>query len=429
MRKYRFSLRWKVVGLVSFLALITYSTSAFFIYVIDDYVQPVFGVGDTSYTIIVLILGIVWSGILAYLAAGFITRSLGKLENVASRVAEGDLNQSVNIPKSDDEIRSLSIAFDTMLKNLINMVTNIDQHANTTNESIAIMKGATTAASDHATTISAATEDISRGAVSAAEAIQHTAEAVETATHLAEEVQEKSGQSKEKSDMMLTSLNSSKDVVNRLVNGIQTLANDQEKSLQDVEHLKNNASQVESIISMVGEIAEQTNLLALNASIEAARAGEHGRGFAVVAEEVRQLADESAQAVQQISSLITAIQEDVNHVVVKINENVRNTHSEAESGVHTNEAIEQMSDSVIDVAKEVDMISDLVNTQLQSIQETVKQSQEVAAIAEETSAASEEVSASVEEQTSTIEEIDSLSQDLEDQSQELTKQINQFNVE
>src|SRR5699024_5201813 len=97
----------------------------------------------------------------------------------------------------------------------------------------------------------------------------------------------KAEQSKMKSDEMTETLNTSKTVVNNLVQGIQALAREQEASLQGVQSLKDNAHQVESIITMVGEIAEQTNLLALNASIEAARAGEHGQGFAVVAEEIR----------------------------------------------------------------------------------------------------------------------------------------------
>src|SRR5699024_5549442 len=114
-----------------------------------------------------------------------------------------------------------------------------------------------------------------------------TAEAIEEATTLAQEVQGRATQSQEKSTAMIEVLHHSKQVVNRLVEGIQTLAKDQQASLEDVEHLKENALQVESIISMVGDIAEQTNLLALNASIEAARAGEHGQGFAVVADEIR----------------------------------------------------------------------------------------------------------------------------------------------
>ena len=86
---------------------------------------------------------------------------------------------------------------------------------------------------------------------------------------------------------MLTTLHESKQIVHQLVQGVQSLANSQEKSLEEVDRLKQNAIQVESIVTMVGDIANETNLLALNASIEAARGGENGRGFSVVAEEIR----------------------------------------------------------------------------------------------------------------------------------------------
>ncbi|MBL3200383.1 methyl-accepting chemotaxis protein, partial [Klebsiella pneumoniae] len=76
-------------------------------------------------------------------------------------------------------------------------------------------------------------------------------------------------------------------VFTSLIQGIQTLAKENEDSMQNVQKLEERMKQVEHIVSVVSAIASQTNLLALNASIEAARAGEHGRGFAVVAEEVR----------------------------------------------------------------------------------------------------------------------------------------------
>lgn len=427
-KKYRFGLRLKLVFLTTILAIITYSFSAIFIYLVYDYVQSFWAISEQWFTVLTLGMGIIWSGILAYFAARFITKPLETLEHAATEAAAGNLNQTIEIGQSDDEIRALGVAFDSMLKNLTDMVHNIDKHFDNTNQTVIQMKGVSHQAAEHTRLIGASIDDISKGAESSSEAIQQTAEAVEVATELAEEVQSRAGQSKEKSEKMIETLNKSKVVVNQLVSGIQTLAFEQEKSLKDVGNLNENAKQVETVITMVGEIAEQTNLLALNASIEAARAGEHGKGFAVVADEIRKLADESAKAVQRISELIMTIQDDVAQVVAKINKNVSYAKEEAANGTNTNDAIEKMADSINDVATAIATISSLVDKQLESIRSTATQSQEVAAIAEETSAGAEEVNASIQEQASTMEKVDDLALELEKQAQTLNRQIQQFHV-
>lgn len=427
-RSYRFGLQKKLIFFTTSLALITYSCSAFFIYILYDYVHPYVAISEELFLIITFALGIIWTGILAYFAGRLITRPLQKLEEAATRAAEGDLRQEIDIPATDDEIRALSLAVDTMFKNIQTMVHNINDNFSSTSHVVENMETIVQQVSQHASAISDATEDIAIGAVNAAESTQSTVEAIEETTTLAQEVQVKAEQSTDKSNDMLQMLNESKEIVHRLVQGIQTLANEQASSLEEVEKLKENAGEVESIISMVGEIAEQTNLLALNASIEAARAGEHGQGFAVVADEIRKLADESAQAVQQITSLIGAIQQDVSLVVNKINEHVQTAQEEAKAGERTNESIENMSTSVTEVVDEVTTIRDLVNRQIELVQSTVEQSQDVAAISEETSAATEEVSAAVHEQNKTIQQVDENTRELSRQSEELRKQISQFNV-
>jgi methyl-accepting chemotaxis protein len=79
------------------------------------------------------------------------------------------------------------------------------------------------------------------------------------------------------------------------------------ESMNTVKELQENMNEVNSFLTGITQIAEQTNLLALNAAIEAARAGESGKGFAVVAEEVKKLAEESANTVNQINKIIIQI--------------------------------------------------------------------------------------------------------------------------
>lgn len=423
-KRYKFSLQRKLVLFVVALALITYSTSAFFIYIIYDFVKQY--IAEAPFTIITLSLGIIWSGILAYFAAWFITKPLERLEKSAMEAANGNIKDDVPIFKSDDEIRALSLAFNEMLANLRDMVRQIETNFKQTNQQVQHIHLATEEAEKQAQSITYNIQEISLGADQSAASIQETAEAVEDVVSLASKVEAEAKKSEQMSNEMVESLDQSKKVFHSLITGIHTLAEKNEHSIQLVQRLENNAKQVEKIVSLVGDLADQTNLLALNASIEAARAGEHGKGFAVVAQEVRKLADESAKAVQDISSLIQNIQNEVNRVVVQIREQVTVARDEVKKGKESERKLEEMGHTILKVAEAVNQISDLVKQQMESIQQTSAQSEEVAAIAEETSAGAQEVTRAVEDQTKNIENINDLTKILAESSEQLKKTIERF---
>lgn len=425
--KKQFGLRRKLVLFVSILALITYTVSFIFI----EFIQPSFfpEVNRKTFEVVTYLLGIIWSGILAAVFSVILVKPLQQLEHSASRVAEGKIGKDVQMPRTHDEIRSVAEAFQLMILNLRQMIESIDHNFQETNRSIVHLSDETAVASKKAEGIARTVKHISAGAEASAVAVQDTVEAIEDVRELATEVNTRAVHSANQTKEILHNLTTTTTAIETLVNSIRQIAAGNNDALKSIRSLEENAGQVEKIISLVGDIAAQTNLLALNASIEAARAGDHGKGFAVVAEEVRGLADESAKAVQGITTLIQSMQQNVETVVKQMNHQVAFATKEAERVSETTEAVENMSSSVHEMATSVVEISTLIEKQMYNIETTARQSQEVAAIAEETSAGAQEVHGAAEEQAYSIEQVEKLAQSLKKQSEELYKVIQRFDRE
>ena len=221
--------------------------------------------------LVVAALGIVG----AVVFSRVITRPIGQALDLARAVAGGDLSQSVSV-SGRDETAALLTAMDEMQRSLRDVVGTVRQNS----DSVA------TASAE----IAQGNQDLSQRTERQASALQQTAASME---ELGTTVARNSDSAK---------------TADELAHAASTVAQRGGEVVEQVigtmKGIDDSSRKIADIIGVIDGIAFQTNLLALNAAVEAARAGEQGRGFAVVAAEVRSLAGRSADAAQQIKSLI-----------------------------------------------------------------------------------------------------------------------------
>ncbi|WP_286791629.1 methyl-accepting chemotaxis protein [Thalassospira sp. UBA4513] len=371
-------------------------------------------IAETSLTVSVIMysIGVLALMGLSFLLARAIVSAISGLTNKMTRLAENDFDVDINEVKRADEIGEMGRAVLVFRENGIERI-KLEAAQKAEDEKrrkrmetqeryiqefdqavVAVMADVGIAVEqlhqvsnvlrNSAETATNQSMAVSSGAEEASSNVQLVATA---ATELSASINEISGQVTETSTMA------------------QSATERARNTNDNIQGLNDSAIKIGEVISLISDIAEQTNLLALNATIEAARAGDAGKGFAVVASEVKNLANQTGKATEEITSQINDIQQATSLAVDAIDEIVKMISDISERAAAVAAAVEQQTVATSEISQNVE---------------------QAAAGTEEISAAMQGVSAAVNETNEAAGNVNVSANNLGQQSGDLRSQIDGF---
>ncbi|HJV44587.1 MAG TPA: methyl-accepting chemotaxis protein [Bacillota bacterium] len=363
-----------------------------------------------------------------FIFAGRFVRPIQSLSQLTQQIAQGDLTTKSSI-QTKDEIGTLADHFNFMIDNMHGLIVNIKEVSTHLKHSSEILEYSSRETKDASEQVAITISELANGTSDIAMTVQDISQEVTDTTQTIQEVNHVTTEmlhSFSETQQATKKGSEYSEIAIRKMNEIQDQSAENVSLMHD---LGSKTKEITGIVDLINSIASQTNLLALNAAIEAARAGEHGKGFSVVADEVRQLAEQTAIATNQIQNLINQTQERTTKAISSIEKEQQDINQGLAYVQNLGTVFSTINDTMEQVVTEAHQMTQFMK-QLEEKSQVISASIEgISAITEEASAGAEQVSAASQQQAASSHQISMDAESLSKLAQNLDEVTKQFKIQ